>query len=159
MSPSEIKSEVGGSSSRLNLLCRFWPVSDALAGVNEPFRFCFENSCMDTVLVFVRSVGTNTFFLTMMLFRHVTTAAIVSWVAMKWFFPVLLSTLASPQMPPGGEGCEGYWPDAEECLKLGTSKPSILRRTRANAGCPQWRIHPNWSGRGEAFSRKLQCVY
>lgn len=64
---------------------------------------------------------------------------IVSWLVAVWFLP-----LRVPQ-----PACEGYWPDAEVCLDLGSTRRSRIRRSRANVGCPQWRIHPDWAGRAE----------
>ena len=40
---------------------------------------------------------------------------------------------------------EGYYPPAEVCVKLGTSKPGLLRKTPANRQCPQWNIDIEWS--------------
>jgi hypothetical protein len=79
--------------------------------------------------------------------------AIVSWLFTAWVIPLL--DLAAQQQSL----CEGYWPDAEICLELGsTQRPSSpLRRNAANAGCPQWHINPGWAGRGE-LSVKLHGI-
>lgn len=78
-------------------------------------------------------------------------AAFTSWAVMMWVYPLLASDLSGPSK------CEGYWPDAEICLDLGASRPSLLKRTRANSRCPQWQIKPKWKGR-ESFSTKLHDI-
>jgi hypothetical protein len=72
---------------------------------------------------------------------------VVSWLFAAWVLPLLV-----PQ-----PACEGYWPDAEVCLDLGSTRPSRIRRNRANAGCPQWRINHDWAGRAE-LSAKLHEI-
>jgi hypothetical protein len=72
---------------------------------------------------------------------------IVSWLVAVWVLPLLV-----PQ-----PACEGYWPDAEVCLDLGSTRPSRSRRSRANTGCPQWRINQDWAGRAE-LSAKLHEI-
>mmetsp|Transcript_25257 Transcript_25257/g.38889 ORF Transcript_25257/g.38889 Transcript_25257/m.38889 type:complete len:214 (-) Transcript_25257:502-1143(-) len=78
----------------------------------------------------------------------------ISVIFVAWIFPQLFFGDAA-QLPVNG--CEGYWPETEVCINLGTSRPAWFRRTSANAGCPQWRIHPNWTGRQE-FSTKLHKI-
>ena len=85
-------------------------------------------------------------------------AAVVSWLCATWILPVLPAFLAHTHQksPPA---CEGYWPDADTCLDLGPSRPSIFRLTGANAACPQWRINPDgdWAGR-EDLSSKIRDI-
>lgn len=76
--------------------------------------------------------------------------AIVSWFFTAWLLP--LFDPAAQQTT-----CEGFWPDAEVCLTLGSTRPSPFRRNAANAGCPQWRINPGWAGR-EELSVKLHGI-
>eukprot|EP00566_Odontella_aurita_P023663 CAMPEP_0113551396 /NCGR_PEP_ID=MMETSP0015_2-20120614/14502_1 /TAXON_ID=2838 /ORGANISM="Odontella" /LENGTH=202 /DNA_ID=CAMNT_0000452285 /DNA_START=118 /DNA_END=726 /DNA_ORIENTATION=+ /assembly_acc=CAM_ASM_000160 len=79
-------------------------------------------------------------------------AAITSWTLMVWVYPRIASDLSAPTAE-----CEGYWPDTEICVELGSSRPYFHKRTRSNAGCPQWRIKPNWEGR-KNFSKKLHGI-
>jgi hypothetical protein len=76
--------------------------------------------------------------------------AIVSWLFTAWVLPLLDPATQQPL-------CEGFWPDAEVCLELGSTRPSPFRRNAANADCPQWRINPGWAGRGE-LSVKLHGI-
>lgn len=65
------------------------------------------------------------------------------------------STILQAVEPPE---CEGYWPDTEICLELGTS-PSQSLLTQANAGCPQWHINPAWQiNDKQALSTKLHEI-
>lgn len=52
--------------------------------------------------------------------------------------------------------CEGYWPDENVCLELGTTRPRWFHQTRANARCPQWRIREKnngWKDREQFIAR------
>ena len=82
--------------------------------------------------------------------------AAVSCLVAKWLLPVILTTpTAFHRVPPPKPACEGYWPDVEICLDLGTSLPDVSSRTAANAGCPQWRIHTEWQ-QSTQFTNKLR---
>lgn len=83
-------------------------------------------------------------------------AAAVSGAA-KFLGPPILAALASPQQSKNGIGqCEGYYPDTEICLLLGTN-PKWFQRNRENADCPQWKIDTTWEGR-DAFIEKLKNI-
>eukprot|EP00547_Thalassionema_nitzschioides_P002192 CAMPEP_0194213630 /NCGR_PEP_ID=MMETSP0156-20130528/14363_1 /TAXON_ID=33649 /ORGANISM="Thalassionema nitzschioides, Strain L26-B" /LENGTH=206 /DNA_ID=CAMNT_0038941705 /DNA_START=151 /DNA_END=771 /DNA_ORIENTATION=+ len=73
----------------------------------------------------------------------------------KFLGPPLIAALVRKKLP-----CEGYYPDTDICLALGTIKPKWYQRNRDNAGCPQWRIDPNWGHEGERqdFIKKLQEI-
>mmetsp|Transcript_9664 Transcript_9664/g.14044 ORF Transcript_9664/g.14044 Transcript_9664/m.14044 type:complete len:241 (+) Transcript_9664:104-826(+) len=82
-------------------------------------------------------------------------AAVMSFIVAMKILPT--SILLPGQQHTRLEGCEGYYPDIDICLALGTSKPSRFQRTRANAACPQWRMNSNWGGKNE-FSTKLKSI-
>mmetsp|Transcript_27451 Transcript_27451/g.41568 ORF Transcript_27451/g.41568 Transcript_27451/m.41568 type:complete len:236 (+) Transcript_27451:88-795(+) len=83
-------------------------------------------------------------------------AAAVSTAA-KFLGPPILAALTSPQQSKHGIGqCEGYYPDTEICLLLGTS-PEWFQRNRENAECPQWKIDTTCEGK-DAFIEKLKGI-
>mmetsp|Transcript_16543 Transcript_16543/g.36012 ORF Transcript_16543/g.36012 Transcript_16543/m.36012 type:complete len:209 (-) Transcript_16543:124-750(-) len=75
----------------------------------------------------------------------------------SFLVPPLLVAVAPFEPPPGTHRCEGYFPDTEVCLPLGTKRPPWFRKNRANADCPQWRIDPKWVER-TAFTSKLNDI-
>lgn len=87
------------------------------------------------------------------------TAVAVSYLVGTWLLPAVLPNnkpeLQHHQRPAAA--CEGYWPDMETCLDLGTSLPKQSLRTAANAGCPQWQINTNWQGQ-KTFIDKLRDI-
>ena len=65
----------------------------------------------------------------------------------RFIGPPLLVALAPPpsQQPvPGIIRCEGYYPDPEVCIPLGSHRPLWFKVNRDNMDCPQWRIDPTW---------------
>ena len=104
---------------------------------------------------------------------HAVTAAVLSWIAMKWCVPQKIMTAirchSSPSIKISHKktlveeeqlkSCEGYWPATEECISLGTTLPSQSQKTQSNALCPQWLIHPEWKeSRRRLFSQKLRQI-
>ena len=85
--------------------------------------------------------------------------AAVSCLVAKWLLPAILTNPAAfHHLPPPRVACEGYWPDVEICLDLGTSLPDLSLRTAANAGCPQWRINTEWQAGATWFINKLRDI-
>jgi len=100
-----------------------------------------------------RGIGIQRSVMNILLLAAIGIGAIST--ATKFLGPPLLAAFLSHQLP-----CEGYYPETDICLELGTNKPKWYQRNRDNAGCPQWRIDPNWEKEGErqAFSKKLQEI-
>lgn len=68
----------------------------------------------------------------------------------------LAPPLTPPQPPPSDViHCEGYYPPTEDCISLGTTRPSWFKKKRSNAGCPQWQFDKQWGERG-IFVSKLK---
>ena len=81
--------------------------------------------------------------------------AAISFVA-NFLAPPILVALTPPQPPPSDViHCEGYYPPTEDCIPLGTTRPSWFKKKRSNAGCPQWQIDKQWGERG-IFVSKLK---
>merc|ERR1740121_2268916 len=81
--------------------------------------------------------------------------AIMSIVAN--FLPPLLFTLTPPKQQQTPK-CEGYYPDPEVCLKLGSKRPAWYRRNRKNTNCPQWKINNSEWKEKEKFIEKLHDI-
>ena len=75
----------------------------------------------------------------------------------NFLVPPLLVAVVPSHAPAGILRCEGYYPDAEVCLNLGTKRPPWFRKNRANADCPQWHIDPTWAER-DTFASKLKDI-
>jgi hypothetical protein len=81
--------------------------------------------------------------------------AAISFVA-NFLAPPIMVALTPPQPPPSDViHCEGYYPPTEDCIPLGTTRPSWFKKKRSNAGCPQWQINKQWGERG-IFVSKLK---
>eukprot|EP00747_Dinoflagellata_sp_TGD_P192575 gnl/TRDRNA2_/TRDRNA2_57605_c0_seq1.p1 gnl/TRDRNA2_/TRDRNA2_57605_c0~~gnl/TRDRNA2_/TRDRNA2_57605_c0_seq1.p1 ORF type:complete len:203 (-),score=38.82 gnl/TRDRNA2_/TRDRNA2_57605_c0_seq1:114-722(-) len=79
----------------------------------------------------------------------VRTIAMTAGLCLIWGMPFQIDQADAKQF-----SCEGYWPDAEDCVTLGTELPSSKASTSKNAYCPQWRIEDKWTGK-DAFLLKL----